>query len=89
MAVASHAERASEQEWSLLKGDFGLSRRQAEILHRILHAKSDGEIARELGISVPAVHTQMTDLLQKFDVNDRAELLAYVSISLWACRHNV
>ena len=89
MVVTTHAELASEQEWTLLKGNLGLSRWQAEIMHRILHAKSDRQIAHELAISVPAVRTHMTYLFQKFDVNDRVELSAYASISLWACRSNV
>jgi DNA-binding CsgD family transcriptional regulator len=85
MVVTAHLELVSEQEWTELKERLRLSPRQAEIVHRVLHAKSDKQIARELGISVPTVRTHMARLFQKFDANDRVELLVYVFTSLRDC----
>lgn len=82
MAVTTHTELVSEQEWALLRKDLGLSPRQSEIVNRILHAKSDKQIARDLDISLPTVRTHMARLFQKFDLNDRVELLVYVFTSL-------
>ena len=78
MAVTTHTELVSEQEWTLLTEDLGLSPRQAQIVNHILHAKSDKQIARELDISVPTVRTHMTRLFQKFDLKDRVGLLLHV-----------
>lgn len=84
MAVTTQTELVSEQEWSLLRKDLGLSARQAEIVHHILRANSDKQIARELGISLPTVRTHMARLFRKFDLNDRMELLLYVFVTLRA-----
>lgn len=89
MVITAYAELRSEQEWSLLKENLGLSSREAEIVRRILHARSDRQVAQDLNISVPTVRAHMINLLQKFDVNDRAELLAYVSMSVWACQNDL
>ncbi|MHC4520248.1 MAG: helix-turn-helix transcriptional regulator [Planctomycetota bacterium] len=89
MVITAYAELGSEQEWSLLKENLGLSGCEAEIVRRILHAGSDRQVAQDLNVSVPTVRTHMINLLQKFDVNDRAELLAYVSMSLWACQNDL
>lgn len=82
MAVTTQTELVSEQEWSLLKEDLGLSSRQAEIVYGILHAKSDKQIASELDISLPTVRTHMARLFQRFDLNDRVELLLHVLVAL-------
>ncbi|UCF78708.1 MAG: helix-turn-helix transcriptional regulator [Candidatus Eiseniibacteriota bacterium] len=77
-----HSELVSEGEWDALRENLSLSPRQADIVYRLLHAKSDNEIARELDISVPTVRTYMTRMFQKFAVKDRVELLVYVFTSL-------
>jgi len=89
MVMTTSVELVAEQERTLLEDSLGLSRWQAEIMDRVLHAQSEEQIARELDIAVPAVRTHVGYLLHKFDVEDRVELLAYISVSLWACRNNV
>ena len=77
-----HMELFSEQEWTLLTQDLELSRQQARIVECIVHAKSDKQIAQELGISQCTVRTHMTRLFQKFGLDDRVELLVRVFMSL-------
>jgi len=77
-----HVELFSEQEWTLLTQDLELSRQQARIVDCIVHAKSDKQIAQELGISQCTVRTHVTRLFQKFGLNDRVELLVHVFMSL-------
>jgi DNA-binding NarL/FixJ family response regulator len=72
----------SEQEWARLKEKLGLPSRQAQILYRILHAKSDKEIADELEITVTTVRTYLTRMFQKFGVNDRVGLVVHAFTSL-------
>ena len=85
MAVTPHAGPISEEEWTLVKENLALSTRQADIVYHILHAKSDKDIARELGISVATVRTYLTRMFQKFGVKDRVGLLVHVFISLRRC----
>jgi len=89
MVMIASVELVAEQERTLLQDSLGLSRWQAEIMDRVLHAQSDEQIARELDTTVPAVRTHVGHLLHKFNVEDRVELLACISVSLRACRNNV
>ncbi|UCF78709.1 MAG: response regulator transcription factor [Candidatus Eiseniibacteriota bacterium] len=73
-----HSELVSEGEWDALAENLRLSPRQAQIVGHILHGKSDKQIAHDLHISVPTVRTYMTRMFQKFEVNDRVELLVCV-----------
>ena len=82
MVVTTYTELFSEQEWTLLTEDLNLSPRQAEIVNCVFRAKSDKQIARELDISVATVRTHMGRLFEKFDLNDRVELLVHVFMSL-------
>jgi len=75
-------ELISEQEWSQLQHYLDLSPRQAEIVRQILHGKSDKQIARELDIALPTVRTHLGRLFQKYDLNDRVELVLHVFMSL-------
>lgn len=78
MAATVQAEWLSEQEWCQLNEHLGLPPRQAEITMQILHGKSDKQIARELGISLPTVRTHTRRLFRKLGLNDRVELILYV-----------
>jgi DNA-binding NarL/FixJ family response regulator len=78
MAATAHVELLSEQEWSQLNEHLGLPPRQAEITRQILHGKSDKQIARELGISLPTVRTHTSRLFRKLGLSDRVELILYV-----------
>ena len=65
----------SETEWTELQRNLGLSRRQAQIVERLLCGRSDKQIARELEVSVPTVRTHLGRLFIRFDVADRCELI--------------
>jgi len=84
MAGISQTELISEQEWDQLQHYLDLSPRQAEIVREILHGKSDKQIARELDIALPTVRTHLGRLFQKYDLNDRVELILHVFASLWS-----
>lgn len=78
MVVTIHWPLLSDEEWTRLVRDLALSPRQAEIVEHLLRGESDKQIARSLGISVPTVRTHMGRLFQKFDLNDRVELVLYI-----------
>ena len=65
----------TEVEWIELQRSLGLSRRQAQIVERLLCGRSDKQIARELEVSVPTVRTHLGRLFMRFDVADRCELI--------------
>ncbi len=81
MAVTMHRPLLSSEEWTRLVTDLTLSPRQAEIVKHLLRGESDKQIARALEISVPTVRTHMGRLFQKFDLNDRVELV----LCIFAC----
>jgi len=85
MVAPTYTELFSEEQWSQLKEQLGLPPRQAEIARHIMHGKSDKQIARELGISLPTVRTHMTRLFRKLDLNDRVELILRVFTCLQEC----
>ncbi|AQT68040.1 Response regulator protein VraR [Anaerohalosphaera lusitana] len=61
-------------EWEMLVGDLGLSRRQGELMYLLVHGYSDRQIGGKLGISLATVRTHISRLFQKFDLQDRVEL---------------
>ena len=68
----------SEEEWLELQRSLSLSRRQAQIVERLLCGRSDKQIARELDVSVPTVRTHLGRLFARFGVADRCELILRV-----------
>ena len=78
MAVTVQWPLLSNQEWAQLTQRLELTPRQAEIVQHLLLGKSDKQIARELGISVPTVRTHMGRLFHKLGLRDRVELILYV-----------
>ncbi|MBN2130826.1 MAG: helix-turn-helix transcriptional regulator [Sedimentisphaerales bacterium] len=82
MAGHMQCDLISEQEWNQLRQHLDLSPRQAQIVREILRAKSDKQIARDLGIALPTLRTHMGRLFRKFDLNDRTELVLHVLMSL-------
>jgi len=75
-------ELFSGREWLLLEEDLNLSPRQAQVVNSIAHAKSDKQIAQELGVAMGTVRMHMTRLFEKFGVNDRVELLVHAFMTL-------
>ena len=78
MAPGFPKEFISAQEWSQLQHHLDLSPRQAEIVMQIMHGRSDKQIAHELDIALPTVRTHLGRLFQKYDLNDRVELVLHV-----------
>jgi DNA-binding CsgD family transcriptional regulator len=58
--------------------DLHLTPRQREVVQRVARGLANKEIANELGISERAIKGHISDLLQKFDVANRAGLIASV-----------
>jgi DNA-binding CsgD family transcriptional regulator len=78
MAVTSHTQLFSEQDWARLKEDLGLPPRQADVLRCLLGGMSDKQIGGTTGISVSTVRTHLRRLFEKFGSNDRVELIVYM-----------
>jgi DNA-binding CsgD family transcriptional regulator len=55
----------------------GLPRRLRQTLECLLDGDSEKQVASRLDLSVPTVHQYVTALYGRFDVNSRAELLAF------------
>jgi DNA-binding CsgD family transcriptional regulator len=78
MAVTTQKSFLSDQEWVQVRQALGLSPRQAEIVRHLLLGESDKQIAKELRISIPTVRTHLGRLFQKFELNDRVELILHI-----------
>ena len=68
----------SDAEWTELAAGLAFSPRQAQVVHCILRALSDKQIARELGISIPTVRFHLSAVFARIGVRDRCELLIYI-----------
>ena len=64
-----------DEAFGKLRNEIHLTRREEEILKYILQGLSNGEISKELNVSIYTVRTHVFNLYQKFDVKSRAELL--------------
>jgi DNA-binding CsgD family transcriptional regulator len=78
MAVTTQRSFLSDREWAQVRQSLGLSPRQAEIVRHLLLGESDKQIAKELQISIPTVRTHLGRLFQKFELNDRVELILHI-----------
>jgi DNA-binding NarL/FixJ family response regulator len=78
MLLATDLQVFSETEWTDLHHSLGLSRRQAQIVERLLCGRSDKQIAKELDVSVPTVRTHLGRLFMRFGVADRCELILHM-----------
>jgi len=65
-------------EWRQIAEDLTLSPRQSDVLYLLLTGKSDKQISKEAGIALPTVRTHFGRLFQKFNVQDRSELILSV-----------
>jgi len=57
-------------------GDFGISRREAEILNRIVQGQTNADIARELWITEKTVKNHVNSIYGKLRAHSRAEAIA-------------
>ena len=60
---------------------LGLTNREIEVLQLIARGKTDGDIARQLGISQPTAHEHFEKAKRKLKVSTRAQAIA-VAVSL-------
>jgi DNA-binding NarL/FixJ family response regulator len=60
-------------------GEKGLTLRQLDILRRIAHGETYKEIADTLHISTRTVNYHMTEILDKLQLQNRAQVIAYAS----------
>ncbi len=68
----------NKNEWAIVTQELTLSPRQSEIMHLLMSGKSDKQISQNMGIGLCTVRTHISRLFQKFNVQDRSELLLYV-----------
>ena len=68
----------SERAWKVVAQSLRLSRRELQIVRRILDDDTEFMIAAHLGISPHTVHTHVERLHRKLAVTDRVELLVSV-----------
>ena len=68
----------SDAEWTQLAAGLAFSPRQAQVVHCILRALGDKQIAAELGISIPTVRFHLSAVFAKIGVQDRCELLIHI-----------
>lgn len=78
MTVTTQWPVLSGQEWARLTQELELTPRQAEIIGHLLLGKSDKQIAKKLGITVPTVRTHMGRLFHKLGISDRVELILHI-----------
>lgn len=78
MLFATDLQVFLETEWADLQRNLGLSRREAQIVERLLCRRSDKQMAKELEVSVPTVRTHLGRLFMRFGVADRCELILHM-----------
>jgi two-component system nitrate/nitrite response regulator NarL len=59
--------------------DLGITRRQGDVLRRLVQGLPNKKIAASLGISVPVVKKHVSDLLAHFKVVSRTQLVAQIA----------
>ena len=62
--------------WNVVPPRLQLSPQQTKVVYLINAGKRDKEIARELGIAIPTVRTQISRMFTRFGATSRIELLA-------------
>lgn len=78
MGLTAEGGLFTENEWQSIVKGLSLSRRQAQVIWALLQGDGDKQIAFELGITVPTIRTYLTRLFDRFEVQDRNELVLYV-----------
>ncbi|MFA5291592.1 MAG: helix-turn-helix transcriptional regulator [Phycisphaerae bacterium] len=67
-----------EKEWEKLVEELSLPPRQSQIIQHLFQGKSDKQIAQDMGIALPTVRTHLGRLFEKFNTQDRSELILYI-----------
>jgi DNA-binding NarL/FixJ family response regulator len=68
----------SVEEWSDLKRELSLSRRQADVVEQLLMGRTDKQIAYNLQMSISSVRTHLSKVFVRLGVADRCELIVYL-----------
>lgn len=74
LAVIGRSRRDAAVQVEAARRRWSLTRRQVEVLERVLRGDGNKEIAAALGLSVRAVELHVTALLEKLRVGGRAAL---------------
>jgi DNA-binding CsgD family transcriptional regulator len=79
-SVPSHAPhvRLDRDEWLRVVRSLHLSRQQTRIIELVLQARSDKQIATELGLRLPTVRTYLRRLYVRNDCSSRVGLILRV-----------
>lgn len=72
------ADVRSDARAASFSGRDALSKREREVFDLLVEGKTNGEIASVLGIRQNTVKNHVAHIFDKFNVNTRAELIAYV-----------
>lgn len=71
-AAAANADLVEgEAEVFALMTRFKLSRREAQVLHEVVHGKTNDDIAETLGISLSTVKTRLENIFRRLGVTSR------------------
>ncbi len=82
LAVIRQSRRSTAVTVEAARRRWSLTRRQVEVLERILRGDGNKEIAADLGLSVRAVELHVTALLEKLRVQGRAALAGRILSAL-------
>jgi DNA-binding CsgD family transcriptional regulator len=74
LAVIRRPRRDAAMQIEAARRRWSLTRRQVEVLERVLRGDGNKEIAADLGLGLRAVELHVTALLEKLRVNGRAAL---------------
>lgn len=75
--TASSENRLSREMGSRARSTGQLTGREREILAGVARGNANGEIAEDLGISAHTVKTHIRNIMQKLELDNRAQLIAY------------
>lgn len=78
MAKGESSLVLSGLELASMASDWGLSRRETEVVELLLQGLSDKQIARQLNISFGTERTHISRLFRKCGVHDRRQLIRIV-----------
>jgi len=75
--VDAYLRKADARDDRTIEDDVPLTKREKEILNFIADGLNNGQIAEKLFISARTVDTHRTNIMQKLDIHDAANLVRY------------
>jgi two-component system response regulator DegU len=76
-ALTGLGEAASGEKTAILHGQWGLTQREIEIIHRIACGENNKVIAQHLFISEKTVKNHVSNILRKTGLEDRTQIAVY------------